>query len=154
MSIAGEIMSKFVHTVLIGMLSMTALVPLAQARNLVVRFPVADAMGTSEAKEKLNAGVKFLFGKQTKVQTGMSLGTFTSSKKTNGFKKDPKTACAHAFLSAMIEFQKRAVSLGGDTVLLTSNYAYKSLDSNDEFECGTGALMVGVAFQGEIFKAK
>ena len=44
---------------------------------------------------------------------------------------------------------------GGDAVVkLTSYYRRNSVNSNTEYECGTGATMVGVAFQGEVVKLK
>mgnify|MGYP003560680286 FL=1 len=55
----------------------------------------------------------------------------------------------------MLSLQARAVQEGGNAVIkITSYYKRNVFSSTSEFECGAGALMVGVALRGEVVKLK
>jgi uncharacterized protein YbjQ (UPF0145 family) len=123
------------------------------ARNTRAMWPIAEAMGTSDAKDQLNSAIQFFFGNATHPAVARSFGIYTSNKKTNGTNKSDKEACERAFLSAMLSFQQRAVELGGNAVINIRSYYYKhEVSSETEYECGSGALMSGVTFQGEVVK--
>lgn len=127
----------------------------AIARDTKNMWPIADAMGTPDARAKLDKGIKFFFGKSAHPAVARTFGEFTSNKKTNGANKKDKEACEWAFLSAMISFQERAVAEGGDAVInITSYYKKNDVSSETEYECGSGALMSGVTFRGEVVKLK
>ncbi len=127
----------------------------SQARNEVIKLNIAEALETADAKAKLKPEITFHFGSANAPAAAKNLGATQSNKKTNGFKKDKKSACQHAFLSAMLSFQERAIKEGGDAVVKITSYYYKNaFDSTTEFECGTGNVMVGVTFQGEVIKKK
>jgi hypothetical protein len=127
----------------------------AAARDDVVRMSIADALATPDARSMLDKGIQLYFGDSASPAAERSAGVFTSSKKTNGFGKGDKPACERAFLSAMLSFQNRALKEGGDAVVrLTSYYRRQAFSSSTEYECGTGGLMVGVAFQGEVVRLK
>jgi hypothetical protein len=126
--------------------------PLANARDVVIRVSIAEALATSDAKAMLKPTLHLEFG-ESAGNVESSLGRFTSSKKANSFGHDDKRACQRAFLSAMLSFQDRVAREGGDAVVrLVSYYRRRPFSSSTEFECGTGALMVGVAFQGDVVK--
>ena len=120
----------------------------------------------AQRKAKMLASVASSANDTLRTSTGMCsnpragsvasrAGVFTSSKKANGFGKGDKSACERAFLSALLSFQDRALKEGGDAVVkLTSYYRKNSFSRGTEYECGTGALMVGVALQGEVVKLK
>jgi len=121
------------------------------ARNTKVMWPIADAMATPDARSRLGTGVQFFFGNSAHPGVAKSFGVFTSNKKTNGTNKTDKEACEWAFLSAMLSFQQRAVELGGNAVInIRSYYDKNEVSSETEYECGSGALMSGVTFQGEV----
>lgn len=123
------------------------------ARDTKNMFPLADALNTPDAKASLNKGIKFYFGDSEHPPVAKSLGTFMSNKKTNGVGRTDKEACEWTFLSAMITFQQRAIQLGGDAVVnLQSYYRENPVSSRTEYECGSGALMSGVTFRGEVVK--
>jgi uncharacterized protein YbjQ (UPF0145 family) len=123
------------------------------ARNTKVMWPIADAMATPDASSRLNTGVQFFFGNGAHPAVAKSFGVYTSNKKTNGTNKSDKEACEWAFLSAMLSFQQRAVELGGNAVInIRSYYDKHEVSSETEYECGSGALMSGVTFQGEVVK--
>jgi uncharacterized protein YbjQ (UPF0145 family) len=123
------------------------------ARDTKVMRPVADAMATPDAKARLNMGVQFFFGNTAHPPVAQSFGEFMSNKKTNGTNKSDKEACEWAFLSAMLSFQQRAVSVGGNAVInIKSYYKQNEVSSETQYECGSGALMSGVTFKGEVVK--
>lgn len=125
------------------------------ARDDVKHFPVADALATADAKEKLGSEVKFFFGDQAHPAVAQSLGTDQSNRKTNGVGKSDQQACDWAFLSGMLALRDRALQLGGDAVInIRSNYKNKEFKSDTEYECGSGALMSGITLKGEIVKLK
>ena len=122
------------------------------ARDTIHNFPIASIMPTEKAKSKL-AGVKFYFGKQEHGKVIKRFGVFSTNKKTNAFGKSDQEACEHVFLSAMIQLQQRALSLGGNAVInIKSNYKNSLTSSNDTYQCGAGAVIAGVALQGEVVK--
>ncbi len=123
------------------------------ARNTRVMWPIADAMAAPEASKRLSTGVQFFFGNSAHPAVARSFGVYTSNKKTNGTNKTDKEACEWAFLSAMLSFQQRAAELGGNAVInIRSYYDQHEVSSETEYECGSGALMSGVTFQGEVVK--
>ena len=127
--------------------------PETSARDTKNMFPVADALNTAEAKAQLNQGVKFYFGDSAHPAVAKSFGVFQSNKKTNGVGRTDKEACEWTFLSAMVSFQQRAKELGGDAVIkIESFYREVPISSATEYQCGSGALMSGVTFRGEVVK--
>ena len=122
----------------------------AQARDTQEMMSIESAMNASASKEKLDGSVKFYFGDQKTPAILKKFGSDSTNKKTNGFGKSSQTACDWAFLSAMITLEKRAHDLGANAVVnIVSNYKNKPMSSTTEYECHTGALMVGVAFKGD-----
>ena len=123
------------------------------ARDTKVMWPIAEAMATPDAKARLNMGVQFFFGNTAHPPVAQSFGEFMSNKKTNGTNKSDKEACEWAFLSAMLSFQQRAVAVGGNAVInIRSYYKQNEVSSETQYECGSGALMSGVTFKGEVVK--
>jgi uncharacterized protein YbjQ (UPF0145 family) len=124
----------------------------ADARDERLKFSVAEAMATPDAKAKLDGSVKFYWGK--KAPAGAKLmGTFTSNKKTNFFNKSDQQACNWAWLSAMVALQERAKREGGNAVVnIHSVYKNQEFTSATEFECGAGSVTGGVALRGTVAK--
>ena len=124
-----------------------------QARNTVLRLSIEPAMSTSDAKLKLNRGIRFFFGDQAHPAVEREIGTYSANRKTNGVGKSDQKACEWAFLTAMITLQDRAVAEGGNAVINIRSYYYKNdFSSATEFECGAGAVMAGVTMVGEVVK--
>jgi len=125
----------------------------ADARDDRLKFAVADAMKTSDAKAKLDGSVKFYWGKQKVPAGARMMGTFTSNKKTNFFNKSDQEACNWAWLSAMVALQDRAKREGGNAVVnIHSVYRNQDFVSEKEFECGAGSVTGGVALRGTVAK--
>ncbi len=143
--------------VLLATISAVALLasPVTIARDTKNMWPIAEAMSTPEAKAQLNQGVKFFFGDSAHPGVEKSFGEFQSNKKTRGVGRTDKEACDWTFLSAMLSFQQRAKEVGGDAVInIRSYYRKETISSATEYQCGSGALMSGVTFRGEVVKLK
>jgi uncharacterized protein YbjQ (UPF0145 family) len=123
------------------------------ARDTQSMFSIEKAMKVEAAKEKLNSGIKFYFGKQKHGRIEKRMGNVQSNKKTNAFGKSDEEACSWAFLSAMIALQDRAVRDGGNAVVnIRSYYKKHEVVSETEYECGAGNVIAGVTFTGDIVK--
>ena len=111
------------------------------------------ALEDGAAKSKLDSGIKLYFGKNAPAKVIEQLGNDTTSQKANGFGKAPDVACRRAFLSSMLQLQKRAKVLGANAIVnIRSNYNHVEFSSETEFECHVGALMVGTAFKADFVK--
>ena len=124
------------------------------ARDDIGDYSVSSVLQTEKAKDKLG-NIKFYFGGQKHGKVNKRFGVFSTNKKTNAFGKSDQAACEHVFLSAMIQLKQRAESLGGNAVInIKSNYKGNLTSSNDTFKCGAGAVIAGVALQGEVVTIK
>ncbi len=122
----------------------------AMARDDHKMFPLAEALNTPAAKEKLDPKIALYFGDQKHPAIRKSFGEWKTNKKTNAFNKSDKEACEWVFLSALLELQERAAKEGGNAVVgIKSNYKNIERSSETEYMCGSGALMAGVAFKGK-----
>jgi hypothetical protein len=81
------------------------------ARDTKLMLPIEPAMAVADSKDKLEGNVKFYFGDQKHPKVLTKLGSDSTSKKTNAFGKSDETACNWAFLSAMVQLEKRLSSL-------------------------------------------
>lgn len=125
----------------------------ALARDDHKMYPLAEALQTQGAKDKLDPGVRLFFGDQSHPQVAAEFGQWKTNKKTNGFNKSDQEACEWVFLSAVLELQERAREQGGNAVIeIKSNYKSEEHSSETEYMCGSGALMSGVAFKGKVVK--
>ena len=125
----------------------------AGARDTKHLLPIAAALASKDAKEKLDGSVKFYFGNQETPKVLTKLGTDVSNRKTNAFGKSDESACNWAFLSAMISLENRAKELGANAVVnIVSYYKKDVMSSTTEFECHAGAVIAGVALKGDFVK--
>lgn len=125
----------------------------AAARDDHNLYPLKDALNTPAAQQKLDKNVKLYFGNQRHPKVAKSLGEWRTNKKTNAFNKSDKEACEWVFLSAALELQERAVKEGGNAVInIKSNYKDRETTSDNQYTCGNGALMAGVALKGTVVR--
>ena len=141
------------------MLIMTLLIAVhstaAIARDSQNMHPLADALNSTAAKDKLDPNIQLYFGDQAHPPVEKKIGHWGTNKKTNAFGKSDRTACEWAFLSAVIALQDRAKSEGGDAIInIKSNYKNNETSSETEYMCGAGAVMAGVALKGDVVKLK
>ena len=122
----------------------------ADARDDRLRFPIADALATASAKEKLDPAIRLYFGPQKHPKPIKSFGTDTTNKKTNFLNKEDKEGCDWVFLSALLQLQAHARKLGANGVInIASVYRGGNLESETEYECGAGTFIGGTALRGE-----
>lgn len=144
-------MKRFAYIVLLStiLLGYSA----GDARNTILKVSISDALAWGNKEGILKDDIGLYFGDQAHPQVEKSLGTYTSNRKTNAFGKTDQKACQWAFLSALVTFQDRAISEGGNAVVNIHSYYYEhEFSSATEFECGAGALMAGVTVVGEVVK--
>ena len=138
---------------IISMVSVLFCASLSLARDTRHMFSIKHALEHPEAKAKLNQGVKFYFGDQAHPEVVQSFGTFTSNRKTNAFGKSDLEACEWAFLGGLVALQERALREGGDAVInIKSYYKKHEISSEDQYECGAGNVIAGVALRGSVVK--
>jgi hypothetical protein len=101
----------------------------AFAGDDVVMLPVATAINTPEAQQKLSNTVKFYFGAQPVTGISQDFGEFVANPKTNAFAKTVNAACQWVFLSALLSLQERAESLGANAVIHIVSYFRKRICS-------------------------
>ena len=121
-------------TVLVSAIVILAAVNV-EARDDRNMWSISDALGTEDAKQKLNQNIRFYFGDQSHPKITKDFGEFMSNKKTNAVGKTDEQACQRNFLSAMISFQERALRMGGNAVVNRRSYYKKNtISSQTEFE--------------------
>ena len=125
----------------------------AEARDTKLMLPIAEAMSTPEAREKMQGDIRFFFGDQLHPKIKERLGEGVSNRKTNAVNKTDKRACEWAFLSALLAMQERAGKMGADAVVNIESYYRKvPVKSATQYECHAGAVIAGVALKGEFVK--
>lgn len=126
----------------------------AQAADNKVMLPIEGAFAANDARNRLGDSVTFHFhGQKPMPKVIERLTLDKTSQKTNSFGKSAETACNWAFLSAMLQLQKKAKAQGANAVVnIVSNYNNVESPSATEFECHEGAIMAGVALKGEFVR--
>ena len=125
----------------------------ALARNDLLSLDIESALSTPAAKAKLNKGVKFYFGETRYPEITQSLSPIKTNKKTNAFNKTDEEACQWVFLSAMLSLQALALKQGGDAVVdIESNYKGNPVSDSQNFQCGAGNIIAGVALKGRVVR--
>jgi len=125
----------------------------AFARDSVADYSVDAALASEPGK--VTPDVALFFAGQKHPAVLQSFGEFATNKKTNAFGKSDMEACQHVFLSAVLELQDRARKQGGNAVInIKSNYRNELRASPNEFTCGAGAVIAGVALVGDVVKLK
>jgi hypothetical protein len=135
------------------MLSMMLAIPAAQARNVKVMLPIADALDTPLAQRELDKKIPLEFGQKT-VNAAI-LSEERVYKKKNRSTLTDKEVCHELFVTALKEMQDRAKSVGANTVTnIRSSYAKKApIASTTQYECHTGRALAGVALTGEFINS-
>jgi hypothetical protein len=124
----------------------------AQARDDRLTLPIKVALEEGKNKGVISDDIKLFFGKGG-PEPKTKLGTFTSNRKTNAVGKSDVEACNWVFLSAVKQLQERARSEGGNAVInIRSVYKGANSEDSDNFICGAGNIMAGVALEGTVAK--
>ena len=125
------------------------------ALDSIREHSIKDILELQQSKLKLGSNIKFFFGDQSHGKVLKKYDEFKTNKKENAFGKLDIEACQTAFLSAMISLRDRVVKLGGNAVInIKSNYKNNLSSSKDNFQCGVGVVMAGVALVGTVVEIK
>ena len=145
---------KFLQ-LLAGLLLLMIVTSPVLARDDKAMYTIATALDSSVGQSSLGDDIQFFFGKENHPPVEVTIGSYTSNKKANGYNKTNSAACERAFISALISFRDRARREGGNAVVNISSYYRKNhISSQTEFECGSGAVMSGVTIKGDVVKLK
>lgn len=147
---------KKLHTLIILFTSSLMLcISNAEARSDLHNFSIKSALSTPTAKEKIQPDIYLYFGNQKHPKIQRSFGKFSTSKKTNAFNKSDKQACEWAFLSAVIQLQRKAINLNANAIInIKSNYNRIETSSRKNFKCAAGSVIAGVALKGTFVQTK
>ncbi len=125
----------------------------AGAKDVLHHLSISEAEKTEVVRQSLGGDVKFYWANQKHPAVKETIGTYTTSKRTNGFAKSPEESCPRALASALIAFQDRARNSGANAVIdLKSNVKNNEEASAVEYSCLVGSIMVNVALKGTVVK--
>ena len=125
---------------------------LTLARNDKYLLPIKAALESTEAGEKPDGSVRFVFDKQAATPGMTKLATVTPHGKANTRRTNDVKACNAAFLAALVEFQKHARKTGANAVVnIVSYYKNVEMASSTEFECHAGAAAHAI-LRGDLVK--
>ena len=127
---------------------------LGASRDEHLRFPIQAALEKSQSyRTKIEYDIRLFFGNQKLPRVAKRMGTVSANTKSNAVGKPDQEACDIAFLSAIADLQQRARREGGNAVVdIKSTYRGENLDSQSEYVCGAGTIMVGVTLEGTVVR--
>ena len=113
-------------------------------------FPIAQALKTPEAREKLDPNVRLFFGKRH-PRVAATFGVWPTNKRANIFGRSVQLACDYSLLSAVLSLQGRARKERANAVVeIVSSYQGVPTVSETQYVCDVGALRAGVALTGRV----
>ncbi len=143
-------MKKFSFVLTVAAL-LLAPVSHAQVRDERLLWPLAAALETKDARQRLDGTVKFFFGDQPHPAVVKGFGGFGKNLRTHSFNRTPQEACNWVFLSNMLELQKRARQAGANAVVnIVSHDGEAPLSSATEFVCRKVGIQAGVGLKGDL----
>ena len=123
------------------------------ARDDRLTLKIKDALEHSDAKQKLDVGIRLYFGKRAHPKALQDLGDYKANEKTRAMGRSDQEACDWAFLSAVLKLQERARNLQANAVVdIVSLHKNETIASETDYVCGAGSMMSGVALQGHFVK--
>ena len=125
----------------------------AWARSTDHLMSIQEAMESDLGKEKL-LDVPVYFAGQSHPPVAKKIGERETNKSTRGAFRTDEQACQIAFLSAVIQLQKRAKDEGANAVIdiesITRNRPHSSAT---EYRCIAGAAVVHVGLKGTLVES-
>jgi uncharacterized protein YbjQ (UPF0145 family) len=118
-------------------------------------LPIAAALETPEAKQKLDGSVKFIFGKSDQATAaGKLMRTQTSPGRTHTFGRPLEQVCNIAFVRAVERLQSIAKRVKANAVIdiVSTWHMNPVFSSATEYECYQGISVTTVNFRGDIVK--
>lgn len=125
----------------------------AMGRDIKRYLPIAAAVEAADLQPKIDGSIKTVFGKETPRDGVTVLAGDAALGRTNTRGKSIETACNAAFVSALVELQKRAKQMGANAVInIVSYYKKVEVSSTSEFECHEGSGYMAVSLKGDFVK--
>lgn len=125
----------------------------AIAKDDLRLFNIQEALSSTDAKSRLDPGVKLYFADQQHSRAEKKLGTWVTNKKYPLLNNKAKAVCEATFIDAIEELQHRALKEGGNAVVGIESYYDKMIrPSVDQYVCSIGYVVVGVALRGTVIK--
>ena len=116
-----------------------------------MNFSVQAAMESDLAKNRLDPAISFYMKGQKHQPTKDVSGEYTANKRARKFGKSAEAACQDAFVSALMSFQDRAFKEERTMVVdLYSVTKDRRFESEDQYSCLVGGMMVNVALRGRV----
>ena len=123
------------------------------ARDIKRLLPIAAAIEAKDLQPKIDGSIKIFFGKETTREGLKTLRSDVALGRVNNRGKPDEAACNSAFISALVELQKRAKQLDATAVVnIVSYYKRVEMSSTTEFECHEGSGYMAVALRGDFVK--
>ena len=124
----------------------------ATARAEPQLYPIAQALNSPEARAKLDAGVKFFFGRRH-PPVAVTIGEWPTNKRANILGRSNQLACDYSLLSAVLSLQGRARRERANAVVdVVSSYESVATVSETQYVCDVGPLRAGVALKGRVVR--
>lgn len=142
-------MKRFILTCSLSCLLVSANVT---AKDERLKFDLEPLLSSEKAKQAL-LDVPVYFAGQSHPEPEKFWGEVSTSRKTNAFGKSDREACEWVLLSALKVLQQNALKRGMNAVInIKSNYKHREFSSAEQFECGSGNIIAGVALKGDLAK--
>jgi hypothetical protein len=118
----------------------------------IADYSIRQALDSDEAREKLDPDIRLSFGHRLHGPVARYIGKWKSSK-TSSLADGPEPACQHAFITALISLQRRAIKEGGNAVIgINSYYDRRETSSTAAYACGLGERRSAVALTGTVVR--
>ena len=136
--------------ILMALVACSVLSVETHARDDRLRFKLEPFLSSEKAKQAL-LDIPVFFAGQDHAEPKKVWGQVSTSRKTNAFNKSDQEACEWVLLSALKVLQENAKRHGMNAVVnIRSNYKHIEFTSAEEFECGAGTFVAGVALKGDL----
>ena len=125
---------------------------LASVRAESQLYPIAQALSSPDAREKLDKGIKLFFGRRH-PPVAAKIGVWPTNKRATTLGRSNQLACDYALLSALLSLQGRAKRENANAVVeITSIYQDVPTVSETQYVCDVGGLRVGVMLKGTVVR--
>lgn len=123
------------------------------AEGSTLEISVADALAKPEMQQQLRDSVKFFFGNAAHPDVAHVFKKYTTNKRAKAEGNSLQGPCEQALLSALLQFQKRAIQIGADAVIdIHSYYRHEEVSSDTSIQCHDDVTKVKVVLIGNFVK--
>ena len=143
-----------IRTIVLAAICAVFLAAPAHARNTEQFYDIQSAVENGKGNANL-LDVPYYFIGQKAPSAAKTIGTWSSNRSTSGAFRGDEESCQIAFLSALIQLQKRAQAEGGNAIInIRSITRGTKTESATQYRCVAGAMIVHVGLEGTVIKKK